>query len=147
MFNTSGCVWVITDNSNSCSRGLLSSRLYSLFVTPCLASLYHALSRLCRTIKVRFRMLVFRPFVGEILSGTVSACNKQGIKVRHDLFFAQRQTAALLCFWDFPSSTGAGTAGTDALPIYRFACLHYCTTSQVFVLMTTCFFLFQLVHS
>lgn len=31
--------------------------------------------------KVRFRMLVFRPFVGEILAGKVSCCNKQGIKV------------------------------------------------------------------
>lgn len=26
-------------------------------------------------------MLVFRPFVGEILAGKVSCCNKQGIKV------------------------------------------------------------------
>eukprot|EP00752_Nemacystus_decipiens_P003713 g3422.t1 len=36
--------------------------------------------------KVRFRMLVFRPFVGEILAGKVSCCNKQGIKVSLDFF-------------------------------------------------------------
>ncbi|CAM9555132.1 unnamed protein product [Ectocarpus fasciculatus] len=36
--------------------------------------------------KVRFRMLVFRPFVGEILTGKVSSCTKQGIKVSLDFF-------------------------------------------------------------
>ncbi|CAM9208006.1 unnamed protein product [Ectocarpus sp. 12 AP-2014] len=35
---------------------------------------------------VRFRMLVFRPFVGEILIGKVSSCTKQGIKVSLDFF-------------------------------------------------------------
>lgn len=33
------------------------------------------------TFQVRFRLLVFRPFVGEILSGRVSSCTKDGIKV------------------------------------------------------------------
>ncbi|CAM9478944.1 unnamed protein product [Scytosiphon promiscuus] len=36
--------------------------------------------------RVRFRMLVFRPFVGEILAGKVSSCTKQGIKVSLDFF-------------------------------------------------------------
>ncbi|CAN0120133.1 unnamed protein product [Pylaiella littoralis] len=36
--------------------------------------------------KVRFRMLVFRPFVGEILAGKVTSCTKQGIKVSLDFF-------------------------------------------------------------
>ncbi|CAN0499826.1 unnamed protein product, partial [Ectocarpus sp. 8 AP-2014] len=31
-------------------------------------------------------MLVFRPFVGEILTGKVSSCTKQGIKVSLDFF-------------------------------------------------------------
>lgn len=36
--------------------------------------------------QVRFRLLVFRPFVGEILSGKVSSCTKDGIKVSLDFF-------------------------------------------------------------
>ncbi|CAM9360398.1 unnamed protein product [Ascophyllum nodosum] len=36
--------------------------------------------------KVRFRLLVFRPFVGEILRGRVSSCTKDGIKVSLEFF-------------------------------------------------------------
>eukprot|EP00904_Undaria_pinnatifida_P001880 jgi/Undpi1/11693/HiC_scaffold_36.g13988.m1 len=36
--------------------------------------------------KVRFRLLVFRPFVGEILAGKVSSCTEHGIKVSLDFF-------------------------------------------------------------
>lgn len=39
-----------------------------------------------RQLQVRFRILVFRPFIGEILSGRVSCCTKQGIKISLDFF-------------------------------------------------------------
>lgn len=35
---------------------------------------------------VRFRMVVFRPFVGEILTGKIVSCNKDGLKVSMGFF-------------------------------------------------------------
>ncbi|CAM9577054.1 unnamed protein product [Discosporangium mesarthrocarpum] len=36
--------------------------------------------------KVQFRLLVFRPFVGEILGGKVVSCTREGIRVSLDFF-------------------------------------------------------------
>ncbi|KAK9457232.1 RNA polymerase III subunit Rpc25-domain-containing protein [Dipodascopsis uninucleata] len=37
-------------------------------------------------IKTVFRMIVFRPFVGEVLVGWISSCTEDGIRVRMDFF-------------------------------------------------------------
>ncbi|KAK9451179.1 RNA polymerase III subunit Rpc25-domain-containing protein [Limtongia smithiae] len=37
-------------------------------------------------IKTVFRLIVFRPFVGEILVGWISSCSEDGLKVRMDFF-------------------------------------------------------------
>ncbi|KAK9471196.1 RNA polymerase III subunit Rpc25-domain-containing protein [Dipodascopsis tothii] len=37
-------------------------------------------------IKVVFRLIVFRPFVGEVLTGWISSCSEEGIRVRMDFF-------------------------------------------------------------
>lgn len=37
-------------------------------------------------VKTKFRMIVFRPFIGEALVGWVSSCTEDGIKVRMEFF-------------------------------------------------------------
>lgn len=37
-------------------------------------------------VKVQFRMIVWKPFIGEILSGYVADCSAEGIKVRMEFF-------------------------------------------------------------
>ncbi|ODQ66550.1 hypothetical protein NADFUDRAFT_45986 [Nadsonia fulvescens var. elongata DSM 6958] len=37
-------------------------------------------------IKVEFRLIVFRPFVGEILEGWISSCSEDGIRVKMEFF-------------------------------------------------------------
>uniref|UniRef100_A0A060TCC8 DNA-directed RNA polymerase subunit n=1 Tax=Blastobotrys adeninivorans TaxID=409370 RepID=A0A060TCC8_BLAAD len=37
-------------------------------------------------VKVVFRMVMFRPFVGEILVGWVSSCTEEGLKVKMEFF-------------------------------------------------------------
>lgn len=36
--------------------------------------------------EVKFRLVVFRPFVGEIMTGKVTTSNKDGIKISMDFF-------------------------------------------------------------
>lgn len=36
--------------------------------------------------KITFRMVVFRPFVGEVLEGWISSCTAEGIKVKMEFF-------------------------------------------------------------
>ncbi|ODV90145.1 hypothetical protein CANCADRAFT_101697 [Tortispora caseinolytica NRRL Y-17796] len=37
-------------------------------------------------VNVEFRMIVFRPFIGEVLVGWISSCTSEGIKVRMHFF-------------------------------------------------------------
>ncbi|KAL1919825.1 uncharacterized protein VTP21DRAFT_1756 [Calcarisporiella thermophila] len=37
-------------------------------------------------VKVRFRMLVFRPHIGEVLTGKVKSCTSSGVRVTMDFF-------------------------------------------------------------
>lgn len=37
-------------------------------------------------IKVRFRCVVFKPFVGEVLTGWVESCSEEGIKINMEFF-------------------------------------------------------------
>lgn len=37
-------------------------------------------------VKTKFRIIVFRPFVGEVLVGWVSSCTEEGINVRTEFF-------------------------------------------------------------
>lgn len=37
-------------------------------------------------IKTEFRMIVFRPFVGEVLVGWVSSCSEEGLRVKMEFF-------------------------------------------------------------
>ena len=40
----------------------------------------------CQHISVEFRLAMFSPFVGEILSGTVVSCNEQGLRISMGFF-------------------------------------------------------------
>ena len=40
----------------------------------------------CAHTEVTFRMIVFRPFIGEIIVGKVRSCSRQGIKVSLEFF-------------------------------------------------------------
>lgn len=71
-----------------------SARCLLLCFIRTLTFFEQSISSLSTGKKVRFRMLVFRPFVGEILAGKVSCCNKQGIKVGCGILGGGRHPAA-----------------------------------------------------
>ncbi|ORX55784.1 hypothetical protein DM01DRAFT_1321129 [Hesseltinella vesiculosa] len=40
----------------------------------------------CSYVKVTFRMTVFRPYIGEVLTGKIKSCSPQGIRVSMEFF-------------------------------------------------------------
>lgn len=40
----------------------------------------------CAYVTVEFRLVVFRPFIGEVLTGTIANCSPEGIKVTLGFF-------------------------------------------------------------
>lgn len=101
---------------------------------------------------VKFRLVVFRPFVGEVLTGRVSSSNKDGLKISLDFFddvvipgaFLQSPSeySASLGLWKWQYEENAefvlklGEVVSGSLPSSFFFCslsLPSCVVSQTFL--------------
>ncbi|KAJ9137912.1 DNA-directed RNA polymerase 3 25 kd polypeptide [Pleurostoma richardsiae] len=54
-------------------------------------------------VNVEFRMIIFRPFKGEVMLGRISSCSPEGIHIRTDFFddiFVEREELPEGCVYD-----------------------------------------------